>query len=58
MCTCITFCWTRQLFNTNLNGSMIFEGLISCVLVFYSAGPDSYLTQLSKYHETIHSSGK
>ena len=47
MCTCIIFCWIRQLFSTTLIGSMTFGGLISCVLVLYSAGPDNYLTLLS-----------
>jgi hypothetical protein len=47
MCTCIKLCWTRQLFCTTLIGSMTFGGLISCVLVLYSAGPASYLTLLS-----------
>ena len=46
MCTCITFCWTRQLFNTTLIGPVTFEGRELCVLVLHSAVPDSYLTLL------------
>ena len=42
MCTCITFCWTRQLSNTTLIGPVAFRGRELCVLVLHSAGPDSY----------------
>jgi len=44
MCTCITFCWTRQLFNTILIGPVAFGEWELCVLELHSAGPDSYLT--------------
>jgi hypothetical protein len=44
MCTFITFCCTRQLFNTTLIGPMAFGGGELCVIVLHSAGPDSYLT--------------
>jgi len=47
MCTCITFCWTRWLFNTTLIGPMVLGERELCVLVLHSAGPDSYLTLLS-----------
>jgi len=47
MCTCVTLCWTRQLFNTALIGSVTFWGRELCVLVLHSAGPDSYLTLTS-----------
>jgi len=46
MCTCITFCWTRQLFNTTLIGPVVFGERELCVLVLHCAGPDSYLTLL------------
>jgi hypothetical protein len=46
MCTCITFCWTRQLFNTTLIGPVAFGGRELCVLVLHSVGPDSYATLL------------
>jgi hypothetical protein len=46
MCTCNTFCWTRQLFNTTLIGPVGFRGRESWVLVLHSAEPDSYLTLL------------
>jgi hypothetical protein len=46
MCTWITFCWTRQLFNTTLTGSVAFGGRELCVLVLHSAGSDSYLALL------------
>ena len=46
MCSCITFCWTRQLFNTTLIGPVTFEGRELCVFVLHSAVPDSYLTLL------------
>ena len=46
MCTCIIFCWIRQLFNTNLIGAVVFGGRELCVLVLHSAGSDSYLTLL------------
>jgi hypothetical protein len=46
MCTCITFCWIRALFNTTLIGPVVFGGHGIYVLAFYSAGPDRYLTIL------------
>jgi hypothetical protein len=48
MCTCITLCWTRQLFSTTLIGSVTFgeRDLVLCVHVLHSAGPDIYLTLL------------
>jgi hypothetical protein len=46
MCTCITFCWIRQLSNTTLTGSVVFGGRELCVLVLHSAGSDSYLILL------------
>ena len=46
MCTCITFCWTRQLFNTTLIGPVEFEGRELGALVLHSAGSDNYLTLL------------
>jgi hypothetical protein len=46
MCTCITFCWTRQLFNTTWIGPVAFVERELCVLVLHSAGPDSYFTLL------------
>ena len=46
MCTYITFCWTRQLFNTTLTGPVTFGGQELCVLVLHSAGSDSYLSLL------------
>ena len=47
MCSCITFCWTRQLSSTTLIGLLAFGELDLCVLVLHSAGPHSYLTLLS-----------
>jgi hypothetical protein len=47
MCTCITLCWTRLLFNTALIGPVVFGGRVLCVLVLHSAGPDCYLTLTS-----------
>jgi hypothetical protein len=47
MCTCITFCWTRHVFNTTLIGPLAFKVRELCVLVLHSAGPDRYLTLLS-----------
>ena len=44
MCTFITFCCTRQLFNTTLIGPATFGGGELYVIVLHSAGPDSYLT--------------
>jgi hypothetical protein len=41
MCICITFCWSRQLFNTALIGPVAFGGRDICVLVLHFAGPDS-----------------
>jgi len=46
MCTCITFCWTRQLFNTTLIGLVAFGRREFCVFVLHSAGSDSYFTLL------------
>jgi hypothetical protein len=46
MCTCIIFCWIRQLLNTNLTGPVAFGGRELCVLVLYSAGSNIYLTLL------------
>jgi hypothetical protein len=46
MCTCITFCLTRQLLNSILIGPMAFGERELCVLVLHSTGPDSYLAQL------------
>jgi hypothetical protein len=43
MCTCITFCRTRQLFNTTLTDPVVFGGRELYVLVLHSAGSDSYL---------------
>ena len=43
MCTCITFCCTRHLFNTTLIGSVTCGGPELCVLILHSAGPDIYL---------------
>ena len=47
ICTCITFCWYRLLFNTTLIGPVTFGERDLCVLVLHSAGPHSYLTLLS-----------
>ena len=47
MCTCVTFCLTRQLLNSILIGPMAFRERELCVVVLYSAGPHSYLTLLS-----------
>ena len=44
MCTCITFCWTTQLFNITFIGPMAFGGRNLFVRVLHSAGPDNYLT--------------
>ena len=46
MCTCIIFCWIRQLFNITLTGPVTFGVQELFVLILYSAGPDSYLTIL------------
>jgi hypothetical protein len=46
MCTCITFCWIGQLFNTTLTGPVTFGGRELCVLVLYVVGSDSYLCLL------------
>jgi hypothetical protein len=43
MCTCITFCWIIELYNTTLIGPEAFGGRELCVLVLHSAGSDSYL---------------
>jgi hypothetical protein len=44
MCTCITFCTTRQLSSTSLIGSLAFGERELFVLVLHYPGPDSYLT--------------
>jgi hypothetical protein len=41
MCTCITFCWIRQLSNTTLTDPVEFGVQELSVLVLHSAGPDS-----------------
>ena len=46
MGTCITFCWTRQLFDITLTGPVAFGGRELYVLVLHSAGSDSYLALL------------
>jgi hypothetical protein len=46
VCTCITFCWAKQLSNTTLIGPVAFGGQELCVLVLHYAGPDSYLALL------------
>jgi hypothetical protein len=46
MCTCITFCLTRELLNSILIGPMAYRERELRVLVLHSTGPDSYLTQL------------
>jgi hypothetical protein len=46
MCTCIIFCWTRELSNTTLIGPVAFGERELCGLVLHSAGPDSYLALL------------
>jgi len=46
MCTCITFCWTKQLSKTTSIGPVAFEGRELCAFGLHSAGPDSYLTLL------------
>jgi hypothetical protein len=46
MCTCITFCCTKQSFYYTLIGSFAFGGREFCVLVLHSAEPDSYLALL------------
>ena len=47
MCTCITFCWTRYVFNTTLIGPLAFKVRELCVLVLNSAETDTYLILLS-----------
>ena len=42
LCTCITLCWTKQLFSTTLIGPVAFRGRELFVLVLHSAGPDIY----------------
>ena len=37
MCSCITFCWTRQLSSTNLLSTLAFGERDLCVLVLHSA---------------------
>ena len=51
MCTCIIFCWIRQLLNTNLTGPVAFGGRELCVLVLHSAVSDSYLTLVYWSHD-------
>jgi hypothetical protein len=46
MCNCITFFWTKQLFNSVLIGPVAFGGRDVCVLVLHSGGPDRYLALL------------
>ena len=46
MCTCITLCCSRELYNTALIGPVTVGGRELCVLVLHYAGPDSYLTLL------------
>jgi hypothetical protein len=46
MSTCITFCWTMQLANNALTGSVAFGVQELCVLLLHSAGSDSYLALL------------
>ena len=46
MCTCITFCLTRQLLNSILIGPMAFRERELCVVVLHLGGPDSYLALL------------
>ena len=46
ICSCTTFCWTRQLFSTTLICPVAFVGRVFCVLVLHSTGPDSYLILL------------
>jgi hypothetical protein len=46
MCTCITFCWTRHLFNTTLIGPVACGGPELFVIVLHSAAPDTYLILL------------
>ena len=46
MCTCITFCLTRQLLNSILIGPMAFRERELCVVVLHLAGPDCYLALL------------
>jgi hypothetical protein len=41
-----TFCWISALFNTTLNGPVVFGGHELYVLALHSAGPDSYLAIL------------
>ena len=47
MCTCVTFCLTRQLLNSILIGHMAFREQELCVIVLHSAGLDSYLKLLA-----------
>ena len=46
MCTCIKFCWIRQLSSTTLAGHLTFGGRELCLCIFHSAGPDNYLELL------------
>jgi hypothetical protein len=46
MCTCITFCWIRQLSRTTLTGPVTFGVRELCLFVLHSAGTDNYLTLL------------
>ena len=47
MCTCIIFCWIRQLFNTTLTGPVPFGVQELCVHVLHSAETDSHLKLLN-----------
>ena len=44
MCTDITFCWTKQLFNITFIGPKAFGGRHLFVRVLHSVGPENYLT--------------
>jgi hypothetical protein len=46
MCTCITFCWIRQLSSTTLTGPVTFGVRELCLFILHSAGTDNYLTLL------------
>ena len=46
MCTCITFCLTKQLLNSILIDPMAFRERELCVVVLHSAGPDISLALL------------
>ena len=42
MCTCIIFCWIRELLSTTMIGPVAFEGRELRVLALHSAGPNKY----------------